>query len=65
MAWSRILKDKGEIIITDFHPDILASGGKRTFRHQRSSIAVKNFLKPKPGRSPTTCFRRLKAGPTM
>lgn len=44
MAWCRILKDKGEIIITDFHPDILASGGKRTFRHQRSSIAVKNFI---------------------
>lgn len=44
MAWCRILKDKGEIIITDFHPDILASGGKRTFRHQKSSIAVKNFV---------------------
>lgn len=43
-AWCRILKGKGEIIITDFHPDILASGGKRTFRHQRASIAVKNFV---------------------
>jgi len=44
LAWCRILKDEGDIIITDFHPDILASGGKRTFRHHRSSIVVKNFV---------------------
>jgi len=43
-AWCRLLKDEGEIIITDFHPDILASGGKRTFRHKKSRIAVKNFV---------------------
>jgi len=44
LAWCRILKGNGDIILTDFHPDILASGGKRTFRHQNSSIAVKNFV---------------------
>jgi ubiquinone/menaquinone biosynthesis C-methylase UbiE len=43
-AWSRILKTKGDIIITDFHPDALASGGKRTFRHQKKHIAVQNFV---------------------
>ncbi len=43
-AWCRILKDKGDIIITDFHPDVLAFGGKRTFRHHDTQIAVKNFV---------------------
>lgn len=45
-AWQRILKDKGDIIITDFHPDVLAFGGKRTFRHRDTHIAVKNFIHP-------------------
>lgn len=45
-AWSRILKAKGDIIITDFHPATLASGGKRTFRHQKTHIAVRNFVHP-------------------
>ncbi len=43
-AWSRILKYKGDIIITDFHPDALAFGGKRTFTHQKKQIAVRNFV---------------------
>jgi ubiquinone/menaquinone biosynthesis C-methylase UbiE len=43
-AWCRILSSKGDLIITDFHPDILAAGGKRTFSHQNSSIAVRNFV---------------------
>jgi len=43
-AWSRILKKDGEIIITDFHPDALAFGGKRTFQYQKRSIEVQNFV---------------------
>jgi ubiquinone/menaquinone biosynthesis C-methylase UbiE len=43
-AWCRILKYEGDIIITDFHPDSLASGGKRTFRHQNMQVAVQNFV---------------------
>ncbi|WP_428330843.1 class I SAM-dependent methyltransferase [Mucilaginibacter sp.] len=43
-AWSRILKTKGDLIITDFHPNALASGGKRTFKHGQSQIAVRNFV---------------------
>jgi ubiquinone/menaquinone biosynthesis C-methylase UbiE len=42
--WSRILKDKAEIIITDFHPNALAHGGKRTFQHNNRFIAVENFV---------------------
>lgn len=43
-AWSRILKNNGDIIITDFHPAILAEGGKRTFSHNGTQIAVQNFV---------------------
>jgi ubiquinone/menaquinone biosynthesis C-methylase UbiE len=43
-AWCRILKSKGDIIITDFHPDALAMGGKRTFEHNKVQLAVQNFV---------------------
>jgi ubiquinone/menaquinone biosynthesis C-methylase UbiE len=46
LAWCRILSSSGDIIITDFHPDILAVGGKRTFSHQNARIAVRNFVHP-------------------
>ena len=45
-AWSRVLKPDAEVLITDFHPHILAYGGKRTFKHQQKSIAVKNYVHP-------------------
>ncbi len=45
-SWARILKNNGDLIITDFHPDILASGGKRSFRHENKSYAVKNHVHP-------------------
>ena len=43
-AWSRILKAKGNIIITDFHPNALASGGQRTFKYNNTHIAVRNVV---------------------
>lgn len=43
-AWSRILKEEGDLIITDFHPDALAFGGKRTFEHDKTQMAVRNFV---------------------
>ena len=45
-AWSRVLKPDAEVLITDFHPHILAYGGKRTFKHHQKSIAVKNYVHP-------------------
>ncbi|NHA02945.1 class I SAM-dependent methyltransferase [Mucilaginibacter sp. HC2] len=45
-AWSRLLKSGGELIITDFHPHILASGGKRTFKHNNAVMAVRNYVHP-------------------
>jgi len=43
-AWCRILKPVADVIITDFHPKLLAFGGKRTFRHHNESMAVKNYV---------------------
>lgn len=45
-AWGRILKRNGDVILTDFHPDALAIGGKRTFKHQQTQIAVQNHVHP-------------------
>lgn len=46
LAWSRLLKPGGEIIITDFHPHTLAFGGKRTFKHNNAVVAVRNYVHP-------------------
>lgn len=43
-AWCRILKHTADIIITDFHPNALAFGGKRTFQHNSSHISIQNFV---------------------
>ena len=45
-AWCRILKPDSEIIITDFHPHTLAVGGKRTFKHNNTLIAIRNYIHP-------------------
>ncbi|WP_157740874.1 class I SAM-dependent methyltransferase [Mucilaginibacter xinganensis] len=45
-SWSRLLKPTGDIVITDFHPNVLASGGQRTFKHHNGHIAVRNFVHP-------------------
>lgn len=43
-AWCAMLKKDADIIITDFHPKLLASGGKRTFRHNNRHMAVRNYV---------------------
>jgi len=42
--WRRVLKPHGYIIITDYHPFVLARGGKRTFKHNNKTIAVTNYV---------------------
>jgi ubiquinone/menaquinone biosynthesis C-methylase UbiE len=44
--WNRVLKPGGHIIITDYHPDTLAKGGKRTFKAAGKTIAVKSYVYP-------------------
>jgi len=45
-AWSRIIKAGGDLYITDFHPAILAKGGKRSFRYNGNTLAVVNYVHP-------------------
>jgi len=46
LEWNRVLKPGGELIITDYHPEALAKGGKRTFKHEGRLVAVKNYIHP-------------------
>lgn len=43
-TWARVLKNGGDIILTDFHPETLSKGGRRTFRHDNELITVTNFV---------------------
>jgi ubiquinone/menaquinone biosynthesis C-methylase UbiE len=43
-SWSRVLKNGGDLIITDFHPTMLTKGGKRSFRHEYGSLSVINYI---------------------
>ncbi len=45
-AWSRVLKTGGDLVVTDFHPLMLAGGGKRSFNHGGSSLSVENYVHP-------------------
>lgn len=45
-SWSRILKDGGNLFITDFHPSMLAKGGKRSFMLNGKSHRVVNYVHP-------------------
>ncbi|WP_448701628.1 class I SAM-dependent methyltransferase [Mucilaginibacter sp. AW1-3] len=44
LEWCRILKPQGQIIITDFHPQALAQGGRRTFKHDHQLIGIRNHV---------------------
>ncbi len=45
-SWEKILKPGGDLLITDFHPALLVSGGKRSFRHNEKTLAVVNYIHP-------------------
>ena len=45
-SWSRVLKNEGDLVITDFHPISLANGGKRSFPHAGKSLSVTNHVHP-------------------
>jgi Methylase involved in ubiquinone/menaquinone biosynthesis len=42
--WCRVLKPGGDLIITDYHPEALAKGGKRTFKNNQELITIKNHV---------------------
>lgn len=45
-AWAGILTPGGELFITDFHPCILAKGGKRSFSYRGHTVSVTNYVHP-------------------
>ncbi len=44
--WNHVLKTGGHIVITDYHPEMLAHGGNRTFVYNGKQVAVKNYVHP-------------------
>jgi ubiquinone/menaquinone biosynthesis C-methylase UbiE len=42
--WERVLKPGGQIFFTDFHPEALEKGAKRTFQSEGKTISVKNYV---------------------
>jgi ubiquinone/menaquinone biosynthesis C-methylase UbiE len=44
IEWDRVLKDSGDIIISDFHPDLFAKGGTRTFKQAGKSYKIQNYI---------------------
>ncbi len=42
--WARVLKPGGKILLTDYHPEALKSGARRTFKHGNETIAIRNFV---------------------
>lgn len=42
--WKRVLKKGGEMILTDYHPEALARGAKRTFLHKGKIVSIKNYI---------------------
>ena len=44
LEWTRVLKPGGEMILTDYHPEALARGAKRTFQLEGKTVAIKNFI---------------------
>lgn len=43
-SWTNSLKEKSNILITDFHPEALVRGGKRTFEHAGHNISIINYV---------------------
>ena len=43
-TWDRILKPGGDLIITDFHPNLLQNGGKRVFTISGKTVKIKNYV---------------------
>jgi len=43
-SWYNWLKPGGFLLITDLHPQILASGGKRTFEKSKKIYEIRNYV---------------------
>jgi len=48
LEWNRVMKDNGDIIITDFHPDLFVKGGSRTFKFEEKTYTVEHYIHEVP-----------------
>jgi ubiquinone/menaquinone biosynthesis C-methylase UbiE len=46
--WNRVLKANGMVLLTDYHPDLLKSGGERTFSSDGTTYIVESHAVPMP-----------------
>lgn len=44
VEWTRILKESGDLIITDFHPDLFGKGGARTFKQDGKVYKIDHII---------------------
>jgi ubiquinone/menaquinone biosynthesis C-methylase UbiE len=44
--WNRVLKPGGDVVITDYHPELLAKGNERTFKYRKKNIVIRSFVHP-------------------
>lgn len=42
--WDRLLKENGQVIITEYHPALLQMGGGRSFKYKKTVIAIENYI---------------------
>jgi SAM-dependent methyltransferase len=56
--WVRLLNAKGEVILTDFHPEALRAGMRTTFAHRGATFEIKNH--PRSVLSLHTLFQKLR-----
>lgn len=45
-AWNRVVKQGGEIYISDYHPMLLQNGGMRDFRLNGRQYSITNYVHP-------------------
>ena len=43
IEWNRVLKNNGDILITDFHPEMLSKGASRSFQFNEAFVSIKSY----------------------
>lgn len=42
--WDRVLKPGAEVMIIDYHPELLAKGTERTFKYRNKTIVIRTYV---------------------
>lgn len=44
--WDRVLNKGGEILLTDYHPEVLQQGGDISFKYKDLSLGIEHYIYP-------------------